>query len=473
MLTFDTEELERSMRVFSLAALVAAAAFCVLAAAAGADTVGPITFEQPDYTVGAINGQQGWSDTGGFDAAVVSTGGGQALRISDAVTSGSFGDQTFSPGLAHAASESSRTTVDARFSIATTSTDVQPGLHLSVSPDDGTGSRMSYLRFEDQADGVHVFFDDASDAGPLGTEASFSDSDIATLSRGAAHTIELAITLVPGAANDVVKISIDGTLVHTGTTWEDYYRYDPEQAGNGNAVPAIDKLLFREAGDADSADAGGGFLIDDVSLTSAPGCTPTGFVKDGMNLTAAQIGGDVTGRLDATGCNIGVYDGSVHGGEIYGANYYGALENGVAEDVANGNIHDIGERPLNGAQHGVGVEYLNGATGTLSGTTIASYQKNGVVIDGAGTSVTAQGNTVTGQGQIDYIAQNGIQVSGAATALVKGNTVSGNWYTPKSFVACGLLFFEAAGVKQQGNTLFGNEVNLCNAGRGGGNTSAG
>jgi hypothetical protein len=61
-----------------------------------------------------------------------------------------------------------------------------------------------------------------------------------------------------------------------------------------------------------------------------------------------------------------------------------------------------------------------------------------------------------------------IQVSYGASALVKGNTVSGNWYTPTSYVACGLLFYQAAGVKQQSNTLFNNEVNLCNAGRGGG-----
>jgi hypothetical protein len=458
------------MRGLLLAAAVAASAACVFAAAAGADTVGPITFDSP-YTVGDINGQQGWSNTGGFDAAVVSTDGGQALRISDAVTSESFGDQTFSPGLGEPASEGSAIRkVHVTFSLGTTSADVQPGLHLSVSPDDGNGGRMSYLRFEDQADGIHAFFDDATDPGPVGTEANFSDTDIATLTRDAAHTVDFSIVLEPGPANDVVTVTIDGTFTHTGTTWEDYYRFDPEQASH--QVPSIDKLLFREAGDADSANAGGGFLIDNVTLSSSTVCVPTGVVKDGMDLTAAQIGGDVTGTLDATGCNIGVYNGSVHGGEIFGANYYGVLDDGIAKDVTNGTIHDIGEQPLNGSQHGVGVEYVNGATGTLSGTTITNYQKNGVVIDGAGTSVSALNNTVTGQGPVDYIAQNGIQVSGGATALVKGNTVSGNWYTPKSFVACGLLFFDAGGVKQQGNNLFGNEVNLCNAGRGGGNSSS-
>ena len=41
---------------------------------------------------------------------------------------------------------------------------------------------------------------------------------------------------------------------------------------------------------------------------AAATCTPTGFIRDGIDLTAAQIGGTVTGELDATGCDIGVYN---------------------------------------------------------------------------------------------------------------------------------------------------------------------
>src|SRR5262249_4586055 len=32
-----------------------------------------------------------------------------------------------------------------------------------------------------------------------------------------------------GGANDTVKLYLDNKLVETGTTWEDYYRDDPEQ----------------------------------------------------------------------------------------------------------------------------------------------------------------------------------------------------------------------------------------------------
>src|SRR4051812_31925705 len=95
-------------------------------------------------------------------------------------------------------------------------------------------------------------------------------------------------------------------------------------------------------------------------------CTPTGFIRDSINMTAASINpaGPVTGIINATGCNIGVYysagaSGQIKGAEIYGANYFGVLANGddgdVSLDILNSNIHDIGESPRNGTQHGVGI----------------------------------------------------------------------------------------------------------------------
>ena len=260
---------------------------------ARADALGPINFES-GYTASNINNQHGWSNTGGFDAAVANVSGfpaaagygfgSKALRISDAVTSGSFGDQIFSPGLANEAGETSAdsggTPVGTRqkhfevsFQIGTTQSTEQPGLHMSMSPDRGDGARMSYLRFDDLSNGVHVYFDDVTDPGPLGAPADFNERSITTLSRSSAHTIRLTIDFNDGPANDVVQVFVDGTLVATGGSWEDYYRFDPEQAGGGNLVPTVDKVLFRESGDADAGNAGQGYLIDNIGLTSSP--TPT------------------------------------------------------------------------------------------------------------------------------------------------------------------------------------------------------
>jgi hypothetical protein len=132
---------------------------------------------------------------------------------------------------------------------------------------------MSFLRFEDQPDGVHVFFDDATDNGPVGTTATFNERDIATLDRAHTHTIGFSITFVPGPGNDVVRIYVDGALKATGTSWENYYRYDPEQAGTHNVVPVTRTLLFREGGSVSAAPAtmGNGFLVDNVSYSSSAG----------------------------------------------------------------------------------------------------------------------------------------------------------------------------------------------------------
>jgi hypothetical protein len=308
-------------------AILSAGALLAPPALAVADTIGPITFEPPTYAVGDINAQNGWMKTGAFDAAVGAVAsfpaasrygfGVQALRISNAVTSGSFGDQTFSPGLAEPAGESEANRhFEASFSIGTARASQQPGLKLSVSPDDGFGSRMSYLRFEDQADGVHVFFDDATNPGPLGGPTSFNETEIATLARAKAHRIRFSLDLKPGPANDVVRIRIDRKPVRlghhgtTGTTWEDYYRFDPEQNGNGNVVPTVSKLLFRESGAAVVGNLGSGFLVDKVSLLSSsrPG-------NRGHDAGPASDKGDDTGPASDKGHDAGPKSGRGHDGQ--------------------------------------------------------------------------------------------------------------------------------------------------------------
>jgi parallel beta-helix repeat protein len=166
------------------------------------------------------------------------------------------------------------------------------------------------------------------------------------------------------------------------------------------------------------------FVMFAVVNLQAATCFSTGFFRDSTNMTAAQINptGTVSGPVDATGCNIGIYYdqgiGAVNKAIVNGANYFGVAVNGdnnvVAVNVTNSTVSNIGETPLNGTQHGVGIYYrafgTTGSTsGKVTGNTITNYQKGGIVVNGAST-VTVSGNTVTGQGPVDYIAQNGIQV---------------------------------------------------------------
>ncbi len=272
-------------------------------AVASADSLGPINFEPPAYTLGNINSQDGWSKTGPYDSevALIATFpwasryhfGTQALRISDAVSSGSFGDQTISPGLTQPAGEGvgQQSHFEASFKIGTTKPTEQVGLHLSVSPDDGNGSRMSYLRFDDKPGGVHVFFDDVTNAGPLGTTSTFNEKKIAVLKRKEAHKIKFSIDFKEGPANDVVKIYIDGKLRTKGTTWEDYYRFDPEQSGNGNKLFPTSKLIFLSRGSQNPLNVGQGYLIDKVRLSSSnPPLSKADCKRDGWKVRTREDG---------------------------------------------------------------------------------------------------------------------------------------------------------------------------------------
>ncbi|MGB0873438.1 MAG: hypothetical protein ACPGWS_04720 [Solirubrobacterales bacterium] len=273
---------------FMFGALLAA---FVLPAAARADTV-TATIEPPVYSLGSIDGVAGWSSFGAaglgcaiYDHRVSSlsavglnmnstyakTFGSRALRISNAITSGCFSDQTYSPSVPNEAGEASADSFgfsggerqpwfESAFTIASTNPILpQLGLTMTVSPDRGDGARMSYLRFEDQPAGIAVYFDDFD-----ADVAGFRDVRIATLDRSAPHRVKFRIDFEDGPGNDRVQITIDGVDVSppNATTWEDYSRL------LGDEPSTVDSLLFRTDGTASLLALGGGFLIDNVATTT-------------------------------------------------------------------------------------------------------------------------------------------------------------------------------------------------------------
>ena len=484
--------------------------------AARADTTA-IAFEGPAYAPGSVDGQDGWSSTGSYDQEVVANTygiasfGAQSLRISNAVTSGSFGDQTFSRSLGDEAGETSaengglsggtrRSSFQASWSFASTVPGAeQPGLSVVVSPDRGDGARMSWVQLADTPAGLAVNFYDYRDG-------DFAFTNVASgLSRSATHTVELTMYFVEGPANDIVEVCVDGTTCHTGTSWEDYFR-----EVEGNPTRTVDSLLFRAGGDAAPATLGKGFLVDNLTLATSDDsptacvfttsgttmtltndCTtdrtilvPDGFTLDGdgHSITAVDPAGDhFRGAVVRNGgSSANVTDVEITASELADVcdagddRLRGILLDGAAGSITDVNVHGV-RQGLSGCQEGNAIEARNFTSTTTVAVTVADsratdYQKAGVVVNGQ-VSATVTGNVVAGDGPVDYIAQNGIQIGFGAAALVRENSVSGNFYSPEDWVACGLLFFEANGVKQQANTLFANERNLCNFGRGGGNPS--
>ena len=105
----------------------------------------------------------------------------------------------------------------------------QPGLAVDAAPDRGDGQRMSLARITDAPQGLAVTVFDVTDNGP-GNAVGFPDTVVATgLDRTVAHTLGFAVDYVDGPANDVVRVYVDGALVHTAGSWEQYFRNDPEQ----------------------------------------------------------------------------------------------------------------------------------------------------------------------------------------------------------------------------------------------------
>ncbi|MGO9490257.1 MAG: hypothetical protein ACLQBB_14690 [Solirubrobacteraceae bacterium] len=126
-------------------------------------------------------------------------------------------------------------------------------------------------------------------------------------------------------------------------------------------------------------------------------------------------------------------------------NIYGILVGGGATLNASGvDIDAAGADPINGCQGGVGIEVGMAWThpaevghATLRDDQISGYQKNGITVDGAGSSakithalvVGASGEIldgiVLGREATKEIAQNGIQISNGALGQIKASTIVG------------------------------------------------
>lgn len=265
---------------------VPVAALAAFALSAVSANTASIDFEAPTYNIGNINGQDGWSKTGPFDATVVANTygyasfGAQSLRISNAVASGSFGDQTFSRSLADEAGETAAQNggfsggtrqpfFEASWDFASTVPgDEQPGLSVVASPDRGDGARMSWVQMADTPTGLEVnFFDYKSGLGVACTTLdNFRFTTVASgLDRTVPHSIRVTMELLDGPDNDVVKVYVDGVLSHTGTSWEDFFR-----DCQGPDTRTVDSVLFRTSGTAAPATLGAGFLIDNFTQSSGP-----------------------------------------------------------------------------------------------------------------------------------------------------------------------------------------------------------
>ena len=162
------------------------------------------------------------------------------------------------------------------FKAASTTPD---GSAVSVALSNVTGSRIWNVNLFNGGSGVNggggldVLTSDVFDS-TFGQPADFETVTLGlNLDPTTWHQLTVNTQFVDGQANDVVQYYLDGVLVHTGTTWEQYYRDDPEQVGNGNLLYGVDRLLFRAAvtpADLGFNDVAQGFYFDNLNITEQP-----------------------------------------------------------------------------------------------------------------------------------------------------------------------------------------------------------
>ncbi len=182
-------------------------------------------------------------------------------------------------------------------------------------------------------------------------------------------------------------------------------------------------------------------------------------IVDGSGVDAELTGFTVSGP-GPTGC------GSIAAGIF--------VRGGANADIHHNTIQDIRDSTFSGCQNGVAIlvgrlSWATSGTATIANNSILGYQKGGIVVSNTGSSATITNNVVTGVGTTPVIAQNGIQISSAATATLSNNTVTGNSFhlagNAWDWASAGVLLIDSGDVALTGgNRITGNDQNLYNSG---------
>jgi hypothetical protein len=182
-------------------------------------------------------------------------------------------------------------------------------------------------------------------------------------------------------------------------------------------------------------------------------------------LVGAENGASVTiSNLTVNGNNQGLI-------YAYGANGGGDLIGieGVNSSFNVSNVHvtgteDVESGVLQGGQGNTGI-FVNDTnsstqTFTITGSTVDNFQRDGILMEGAGLTVNVNNNTVTGvgAGQVN-LSQNLIELDYGAVGSITHNQVTG--VSDQNFGSIGILMFNAgSGVTVSDNTVSGLAGNV-------------
>jgi parallel beta-helix repeat protein len=170
--------------------------------------------------------------------------------------------------------------------------------------------------------------------------------------------------------------------------------------------------------------------------------------RTGIKLTNVTIDGST--RPAAAGCSSGL-------------GHTGLYVKGAQVTLTKTSVSHITQGlGLEGCQNGSAVRADAGSNFSINGGAISDYDKNGFTCNGADTTCVVNKTVITGRGPVGVgkAAQNGIQISRGAIAIVAAVKVSGHNYTPNP-QATGILIYNAgSGVTIKNSDVFDNDSNI-------------
>ena len=234
----------------------------------------------------SIDGQDGWfvDPSGNFNEKLMNVGatahaGVGVWFINNTITSSGFGNQPQSPAFTKASGETTVRSVGAGDSMATefwirTVSGSADGTSFTMSFSPTSADRHDYLRIINDLDvdgGFRMFAID-------GLTLNQTHSVATNMPRGQWIKIKVINTNPDGPSNDIVDVYVNGVLVNSHTTWEDWRRAIPA------TTLAVNRMLFRMSIQATTDDPSftspQGFYIDDFRQTSFDSSAPTVAIED-------------------------------------------------------------------------------------------------------------------------------------------------------------------------------------------------
>ncbi|ESQ74048.1 S-layer family protein [Asticcacaulis sp. AC402] len=379
---------------------------------AGVSYVGETqSFDFEDYTAGSVVGQHGWTDASPSSPAnaIVDLAGNNVLRLANDPTSGDFGGP-YTPALSIRAGETASGAEVNGIVFSFSFMAVQgtaDGSRIEIDLATAGSDRQSFMALESMDGGIRILQNTANADGSWeSNDFNFGTGNV-TLADGVDastwHTLTVVATFNDGSNNDVLNYYLDGVLIGTGGSFEDY---------NGGRTGIVDSILFRAgdpAGNPFPADGVGpnrqGFYIDNLGIQTFD--TEASFTFDPTDPAYDYL---AAGETTVVTVNYGISDGTTTTDDavtftVTGTND-GPTITGTPDD--SGSVTEDGTLTATGSVDFADVDLSDSHTVTVSGTGLGSLTAE----------VTEAANSATGSINWSFSVDNA-----AVQYLAEGETL--------------------------------------------------